>query len=70
MCFSAPKPPNPPKPPPMPNKQDDANQAAVQSSLKRAKTQNANMATQLSGALGDSGYGQNINRVTALGQTQ
>lgn len=69
MCFSA-KVPDPPKPPPIPNKNDQQNQAAVQSSLQRVRNQNAGQATQLTGGLGDAGYGQNVQRVSLLGQTQ
>jgi len=69
MCFAA-KPPPIPKPPPVPNRADDANQAAVQSSLKRARNQNGADQTQLTGGLGDSSFGQNVNRATLLGQTQ
>lgn len=53
----------------MPNRQDDANQAAVQQSILRAKRQDPTSSTVLTGGLGDSGFGQNINRVTALGRT-
>ncbi len=70
MCISSPKPPPPPPIPTPPNKADDANQAAVQSSLKRVRNQNAGDATNLTGGLGDAGYGQNVNRVSLLGQTQ
>ncbi|MDQ0392190.1 hypothetical protein [Labrys monachus] len=68
MCFSTPKP--PPLPPlPLPaNRADDANQAAVNNTLRRVRSQNGNMQTQLTGGLGDSGFGQNVNRVTLLGQ--
>lgn len=70
MCFSAPKPPPLPKPPPIPNRADDANQAAVQTSLRRARNQDAASQTQLTGGLGDSGFGQNVSSVTLLGQTK
>jgi len=64
--MSAPK---PPPIPPVPNKFDDANQAAVQSALKRVKGQNATAATTLTGGLGDPSFGQNVQRATLLGQT-
>lgn len=66
MCFKAPA---PPKPPPLPNQQDNANQAAVQASLQRVRKQDPSNSTILTGGLGDSGFGQNINKVTALGRT-
>lgn len=69
MCFSMSAPKPPPVPPP-PNRQDDANQAAVQNAIKRTRNQNAFAQTQLTGGLGDPGYGQNVNRVTLLGNTQ
>ncbi len=68
MCFSAPKPPKLPPPPTRPNRADDANQAAVQASLKRVRGQNGASQTQLTSGLGDPNFGQNINRVTLLGQ--
>lgn len=68
MCFSAPKPPPLPPPPTPPNRADDANQAAVQSTLKRVRNQNDASQTQLTGGLGDPGFGQNVSRVTLLGQ--
>lgn len=70
MCFSAPKPPPPPPIPTPPNPADDANQAAVQSALKRVRNQNGNQATQLTGGLGDSSFGQNVTKATLLGKTQ
>lgn len=71
MCFSAPSPPPLPKPPPVPNRQDDANQAAVQASIKKLRN-NANDQTNLTGGLGDAGFGQNVTtpNVTSLGRTQ
>ncbi|WP_448953063.1 hypothetical protein [Labrys neptuniae] len=69
MCFSAPKPPPPPPIPVVPNRQDDANQQAVQASLQRARKQNGADQTQLTGGLGDPGYGKNVS-VTQLGKTQ
>ncbi|WP_156771789.1 hypothetical protein [Labrys sp. WJW] len=69
MCFSAPKPPPLPPPPPVPNRQDDANQAAVQTALRRVRNQNGAAQTQLTGGLGDPNYGQNVN-VQQLGRTQ
>ncbi|MGH6883265.1 MAG: hypothetical protein ACREFM_20250 [Hypericibacter sp.] len=68
MCFSAPKPPKLAPPPTPPNRADDANQAAVQTALKRVRGQNAASQTQLTGGLGDPNFGQNISRVTLLGQ--
>lgn len=68
MCFnmSAPK----PSPiPPMPNRADDANQAAVASAIKRTKSQNATAATTLTGGLGDPSYGSNVTKATLLGQS-
>lgn len=69
MCFSQPKPPTPTPPPPVPNTADQANQAAVQGALKRVRDQNGNAQTQLTGGLGDSGFGQNVKTATLLGTT-
>jgi len=68
MCFSM-KAPTPPPAPPPPNRFDDNNQAAVQNALKRVRSQNAFAQTTLTGGLGDPNFGQNVNRVTLLGQT-
>jgi hypothetical protein len=67
MCFSTPKIPDPPKAAPIPNRQNDASQAAINATLKRARSQDVTAATTLTGGLGDTGFGQNISRVTALG---
>lgn len=69
MCLSAPKPPPLPPVPPVPNRQDDANQAAVQTALRRARNQNGSDQTQLTGGLGDPNYGKNVSQ-TQLGRTQ
>lgn len=71
MCLSMPKPPPLPKPPPIPNRADDANQSAVQQSIKKLSN-NGNSQTNLTGGLGDAGFGQNVNApsVTSLGRTQ
>lgn len=68
MCFamSAPK---MAAIPPVPNRADDANQAAVASALKRVKSQNATAATTLTSGLGDPSYGANVQRATLLGTT-
>lgn len=69
MCFSAPKPPPLPPLPVAPNKADENNQAAVQGALNRVRGQNAGNQTQLTGGLGDPGFGQNVTRATLLGRT-
>lgn len=54
----------------MPNRADDANQAAVQNAMKRVKSQNPANGTVLTGGLGDASYGSNVQRAVLLGQTQ
>jgi len=61
--------PKPPPTPPVPNRADDANQAAVASALKRTKSQNATAQTLLTGGLGDPSYGSNVTKATLLGQS-
>ena len=68
MCFSM-SAPKPPPVPPAPNRADDANQAAVQNALRRVRSQNATAQTTLTGGLGDPNFGQNVNKVTLLGQS-
>jgi len=70
MCFSS-SVPKPPPPPPLPNRADDANQAAVAAAIKKTRN-NGNSQTQLTGGLGDAGFGSSVNapNVTSLGRTQ
>ena len=68
MCFST-SVPKPPPPPPIPNRADQANQAAVQGALQRVRKQNATAQTTLTGGLGDPNFGKDITRVTLLGQS-
>lgn len=73
MCLSSlfpqPKPVTPtmPAPPPAPSRADETNQAAVNQELNDIRRRRGSEATLLTGGLGDSSYGQNVQRKTALG---
>jgi hypothetical protein len=73
MClsglFPTPKPmvATAPAPPPAPSRADETSQAAVNQELNDIRRRKGSEATLLTGGLGDSSYGQNVQRKTALG---
>jgi hypothetical protein len=73
MCFGGgqkdpPPPPPVPASPPPPTRADETNKAAVNSELDTIRRRKGSESTILTGGLGDSGYGANVQSKTLLGQ--
>lgn len=67
MCFfSAPDIKTPEAPPP-PRREDEAITGAADDARRRARAAGGRRSTILTGGLGDSSYGQNVQRRTLLG---
>lgn len=56
-----------PAPPPAPSRADETNMAAVNQELDAVRRRRGSEATVLTGGLGDTSYGQSVQRKTALG---
>jgi hypothetical protein len=72
MCFgSTPKvepPPPVPAAPAAPARSDETNKANVNNELDMIRRRKGSESTILTGGLGDSSYGSNVNQKTLLGQ--
>lgn len=71
MCFMTPEPaapPSVPAAPATPVRGQEENRAAVANELDLLRKRKGTGATVLTGGLGDSGYGANAAKATALGQ--
>ena len=71
MCFASTPDPVPPPPvpaaPPSPRRDDEANKANVNNELDLIRRRKGSQSTILTGGLGDSSFGSNVQSKTLLG---